>query len=281
MPPKTQQIQETAQTHLVGALRMAEESKQIGVNTLIKLDEQTEQLRRVQADAQDTEYIISNNRGVVKDMKRHWIVRLCCYNRSDILPGDVDWDRRETPEEQARLKKMIKLDKKRRRARRMAKRVGAGGDSQDANPNKPPSTKWSWFRSSKSQLEISDSSDYSSSCSESEKKMPLPKTNKVHVPKVDIPADIDEDTALDELHSTVQDLKVIALQISETSKQHGAMLEGITEQIQTNQTQLDKNQVLVGTLGRRAKDDGDDGMLSAQDRLAIAGVKAAVSSKMN
>jgi hypothetical protein len=282
MPPKQQIMQETAQTHLVSALKMAEESKQIGVNTLVKLDEQTEQLRRVQADAQDTEHIITQNRGVVKDMKRHWIVRLCCYNRSDILPGDVEWDRRDSPEEQARVKKMIKLDKRRRRNRRMAKRVGASQQEIPDHPQDPKPSKWSWFRSSKGQLEVSDSSDYSSSEDESiPATKELPKTKKVHVPKVEIPQDIDEDTALDQLHNTVQDLKVIALQISETSKQHQVVLGGITEQVNTNQTHLDKNQALVGTLGRRARDDGDNGMLSAQDRLAIAGVKAAVTSRIN
>ena len=270
MPPKKDQVNETAQTHLVGALRMAEESKQIGVNTLVKLDEQTEQLKRVHADAEDTEHIIKGNRGVVKDMKRHWFIRLCCYNRSDVVPGDVNWDHRDTPEERARVKKMIKLDKKRRRNRRLANRMGAGGDN-DQNKK----SLWSIRRSSED-----DSSYISSSSSESESHPHLPDTSKVLVPKVDIPDDIDEETGLDQLHTTVQDLKIIALQISETSKQHSAMLEGITEQVNTNQTQLDKNQQMVGTLGRRAKDDGDDGILSAQDRLAIAGVKAAVSSRM-
>ena len=270
MPPKKDQVEDTAQTHLVGALRMAEESKQIGVNTLVKLDEQTEQLKRVHADAEDTEHIIKGNRGVVKDMKRHWFIRLCCYNRSDVVPGDVSWDHRDTPEERARVKKMIKLDKKRRRNRRIANKMGGG---QDNDQNKK--SLWSIRRSSED-----DSSYISSSSSDSERNIPLPDTSKVLVPKVDVPDDIDEETGLDQLHTTVQDLKVIALQISETSKQHSAMLEGITEQVNTNQSQLDKNQQLVGTLGRRAKDDGDDGILSAQDRLAIAGVKAAVSSRM-
>jgi hypothetical protein len=262
-------VDNTAQANLVGALRMAEESKQIGVNTLVKLDEQTEQLKRVHADAEDTEHIIKGNRGVVKDMKRHWLIRFCCYNRSDVLPGDANWDHRDTPEERARVKKMIKLDKKRRRNRRLANRL-SGVDDKD--PNKK--ALWSIRRSSDD-----DSSDVSQS-SDSELQSAAPDTSKVIVPTVQIQEDIDEETGLDQLHNTVQDLKVIALQISETSKQHSAMLEGISEQVNTNQNQLDKNQQLVGTLGRRAKDDNDDGILSAQDRLAIAGVKAAVSSRI-
>lgn len=247
---------------------MAEESKQIGVNTLVKLDEQTEQLRRVHADAEDTEHIIKGNRGVVKDMKRNWLVRLCCYNRNDVLPGDVNWDHRETPEERARVKKMIKLDKKRRRNRQLANTLSGG---VDANTNKK--SLWSIGRNSDD-----DSSIISSSSSSGH--AVVPNTNNVLVPKVNVPEDIDEDSGLEQLHNTVQDLKVIALQISETSKQHSAMLGGITDQVNTNQIHLDRNQELVGTLGKRAKDDGDDGILSAHDRLAIAGVKAAVSSRM-
>ena len=269
MPETKQQIDNSAQAHLVGALRLAEESKQIGVNTLVKLDEQTEQLKRVHADAEDTEHIIKGNRGVVKDMKRNWLIRFCCYNRSDVLPGDVNWDHRDTPEERARVKKMIKLDKKRRRNRRLANRMSGVGEK---DPNKK--SLWSIRRSSE------EDSSYVSSSSDSESNLVVPDTSKVVVPVVFVQEDIDEETGLDQLHSTVQDLKVIALQISETSKLQSAMLDGISEQVNTNQNQLDRNQELVGTLGRRAKDDNDDGILSAQDRLAIAGVKAAVSSRI-
>jgi hypothetical protein len=74
---------------------------------------------------------------------------------------------------------------------------------------------------------------------------------------------------------------VIALQISDTSNQQTAMLGTISDQVNTNQEQLDKNNALIGKLGRRAKEDGDDGVLNAQDRLAIMGVQSAIKSRMN
>ena len=265
---------ETAQTHLARSLKLAEESKQAGVNTLIKMDEQTEQLRRVQRDAEDTEHIIKGNRGVVKDMRRNWMVRLCCYNRSDVLPGDVAWDMRDTPEEQARVKKMIKIDKRRRRLRRNSARKG----DEDPEAVKQP-TAWQLWR--KGSVYSEDSDDLSD-ISEEDAPRILPKT--APPPKLtesDILNMPDEDTALDQLSGVVQDLKVIAQQISETSQHHMGLLESVSAQVNTNQIHLDKNQKLVGKLGKRAKDDGDSGMLSAQDKLAIMGVKSAFASKMN
>lgn len=266
---------DTSQTHLARSLKLAEESKQVGVNTLIKLDEQTEQLRRVQGDAEDTEHIIKGNRGVVKDMRRNWMVRLCCYNRSDVLPGDVAWDNREGPEEQARVKKMIKLDKRRRRLRRRS-----AAQKEEDGTEKPPTSSWKFWRRGSMDSDSSDLSDIPEDAAAPTRILP-----KISAPQQLTESDMvnfpDEDTALDQLSGVVQDLKVIAMQISETSQQHMVMLEGVTTQVNTNQIHLDKNQKLVGKLGKRAKDDGDNGMLSAQDKLAIMGVKSAISSKMN
>ncbi len=284
MAQKTENV-ETAQTHLIRSLKLAEESKQIGVNTLTQLDDQTEQLRRIRGDAEDTEHIIKGNRGVVKDMRRSWLVRLCCYNRDDILPGPVAWENRDA-EEQMRVKKMIKIEKRRRMLRRKGK--ADTSDPADGKKASASSQNSSWKFWAKSNLnnsddfsDLSDVSDLSDDPAQYAKPVNaiLP-TNKNLVPKVDIDADIPEETALDQLESTVQDLKVIAMQISETSKFHEGMLEGITAQVNVNQDQLDKNQKLVGKLGKRAKDDGDDGLLSAGDRLAILGVKTAISSRM-
>jgi hypothetical protein len=277
---------DTAQTHLVRSLKLAEESKQIGVNTLTKLDEQTEQLRRVRGDAEDTEHIIKGNRGVVKDMRRNWIVRLCCYGRSDMLPGPVTWDNRDSPEEQLRVKKMIKLEKRRRMLRRKGKSSGTDPSKPGEGASSSQSSWRFWRRNSGNNdsdnfSDLSDVSDLSDDPAEfAQPAHPILPTNKVHVPMVQIDENIDETTALDQLSTTVQDLKVIALQISETSKFHQGMIEGVTKQVNTNQVELDRNQELVGKLGRRAKDDGDSGMLSASDRLAILGVKTAISSRM-
>lgn len=286
---KADQQSESSRTHLERSLKLAEESKQIGVNTLVKLDEQTEQMRRIHADAGDTEHIIKGNRGVVKDMRRSWIVRLCCYNRTDILPDDVDWSRRNTPEERMRVKKMIKLDKRRRKIRRLQrkKEKPVGGDGQDITNEAPASahkSSWKFWKKS------SDSDDFSDLSDVSEEDSELETAIKQQAPKVSIKSSLipdvgkieitDEESGLDQLHNTVQDLKVIALQISETSKQHTAMIGSVSEQVNKNQDQLDRNNMLIGKLGKRAKDDGDDGILSAQDRLAIMGVKSAFNARM-
>jgi hypothetical protein len=281
------EIRETARTHLERSLKLAEESKHIGVNTLIKLDGQGEQMKRISADAQDTEYIIKGNRGVVRDMRRNWIVRLCCYNRSDIVPDDVTWDRRDTPEEQERVRKMIKLDKRRRMLRRKKK----ADENAAADGKKPEEKKSSWKFWKKTQDDASeeDLSDISEG-SEGEQAKESPPKPILPAPKLSKYLDSnasdsivypDEDTALDQLHGTVQDLKIVALQISETSKAQTATLAGISSQVNKNQDHLEKNNKLIGKLGRRAKDDGDNGMLSAQDRLAIMGVQSALTSKFN
>jgi hypothetical protein len=290
--PKPVQQAESSRTHLERSLKLAEESKQIGVNTLVKLDEQTEQMRRIKADAEDTEHIIKGNRGVVKDMRRSWLVRLCCYNRTDILPDDVEWSNRDTPEEQMRVKKMIKLDKRRRKLRRLQRKKdgqpGAAGADQEDSDDSPTASgrKSSSWRFWKKRGDSDDSSDLSDI---SEEDLPVEKPRKQAAPKVNpklIP-DVgkiefeDEESGLDQLHNTIQDLKVIALQISETGQQQTAALAGISEQVNKNQDQLDRNNQLIGKLGKRAKDDGDDGILSAQDRLAIMGVKSALSARMN
>lgn len=282
---------ETSQTHLARSLKLAEESKQVGVNTLIKLDEQTEQLRRVRADAEDTEHIIKGNRGVVKDMRRNWMIRLCCYNRSDVLPGDVAWDQRDTPEEQKRVQKMIKLDKRRRMLRRRAAKKGPddeeGPDQSPGKKDESAKTSWKFWRKgstfSDDDSDLSDISEESPTGKQSSARI-LPGNPKTAAPtltEADMMNMPDEETALDQLENTVQDLKVIAMQISETSKQQMVMLEGVSAQVNTNQVHLDKNQKMVGKLGRRAKDDGDSGILSAQDRLAIMGVKSAFNTRMN
>jgi hypothetical protein len=295
MPPKQEPVQDSSKAHLDRALQLAEESKQIGVNTIIKLDEQTEQMRRVQADAQDTEHIIKGNRGVVKDMRRNWMVRLCCYNRSDIVPDDVGWSHRETPEEQARVKKMIKLDKRRRQMRRVRKKEEAKQIANGENPaSKTQEKKSSWKFWQKSKPQDSDDSDLSDISEDSEDEPSAPAKSRI-LPSFKAPQtasnkfstgtdDIeypDEDTALDQLHNTVQDLKVIALQISETSNQQTEMLGSISQQVIQNQDHLDRNNKLIGKLGRRAKEDGDDGILNAQDKLAIMGVKSALNAKFN
>lgn len=274
---------ETSQTHLIRSLKLAEESKQIGVNTLTKLDDQTEQLRKIRGDAEDTEDIIKGNRGVVKDMRRNWIIRLCCYNRNDIMPGPVSWENRDSPEEQMRVKKMIKIEKRRRMLRRKGKTADAG--NQPSSSSKQTSSWKFWGKSAANDSDdFSDLSDVSELSEDPAKyAKPVNAILPIHknlVPKVDIDENLPEETALDQLESTVQDLKVIALQISETAKYHEGMLEGINKQVSVNQVELDKNQKLVGKLGRRAKEDGDDGMLSAGDRLAILGVKTAISSHM-
>lgn len=283
------EVRETSRTHLERSLKLAGESKQIGVNTLIKLDEQGEQLKRISADAQDTEYIIKGNRGVVKDMRRNWIVRLCCYNRSDIVPDDVSWDRRDTPEEQARVKKMIKLDKRRRMMRRKKKTDGNAG-AEESNANAKQSS-WKFWKKSKPAEADEDLSDISEGSDEDDGEKAAPLKPSVPAPKLSKYLDSnatdsivypeDEDTALDQLHGTVQDLKIVALQISETSKAQTEHLAGISAQVNKNQDQLDRNNKLIGKLGRRVKDDGDDGILSAQDKLAIMGVKSAFSAKFN
>jgi hypothetical protein len=287
---KADQQAESSRVHLERSLKLAEESKQIGVNTLVKLDEQTEQMRRIHADAEDTEHIIKGNRGVVKDMRRSWIVRLCCYNRTDILPDDVEWSRRDTPEERMRVKKMIKLDKRRRKIRRLQRKKDkqVDGDGVDITNEAPASvhkSSWKFWKKS------SDSDDFSDLSDVSEEDSELETAIKQQAPKVSIKSSLipdvgkieitDEESGLDQLHNTVQDLKVIALQISETSKQHTAMIGSVSEQVNKNQDQLDRNNMLIGKLGKRAKDDGDDGILSAQDRLAIMGVKSAFNARMN
>lgn len=285
MPTPANEVSESSRSHLDRSIKLAEESKQIGVNTLIKLDEQGEQMKRISADAEDTEYIIKGNRGVVKDMRRNWVVRLCCYNRSDIMPDDISWDRRDTPEEQARVKKMIKLDKRRRMLRRRKK-------AED--PSAPAGGKqssWKFWKRSKNDASDEDLSDISEGSEGDEEEVVTPPKATLPVPKVSKFLDSnatdsivypeDEDTALDQLHGTIQDLKIVALQISETSRAQTETLAGISTQVNKNQDQLDKNNKLIGKLGRRVKDDGDNGMLSAQDRLAIMGVQSAITSKFN
>ena len=292
MPPKEQIAPESAKAHLARSLKLAEESKQVGVATLIKLDEQTEQLRRVQVDAEDTEHIIKGNRGVVKDMRRNWLIRLCCYNRTDILPDDVTWDRRDTPEEQARVKKMIKLDRRRRQLRRMTKKKDGtpGAEGEDEQAKTQAKSSWKFWKSNNGS-DDSDLSDISEDSGEDEgankaailPKRPVPKivaSNVVSSPD-DLLAFPDEDTALDHLENTVQDLKIIAMQISETSTQQTALMGGISNQVNRNQEHLERNNKLIGKLGRRAKEDGDDGVLNAQDKLAIMGVKSAFNAKFN
>ena len=282
--PKEEVKQETAKQVLERSLKLAEESKQVGVNTLVKLDEQSEQMRRIKADAEDTEHMIRGNRGVVKDMKRSWVVRLCCYNRADILPDDPNWAYRDTPEEQMRVNKMIKLDKRRRRIRRQ-KKSQSSAESSGANGTSSKSSSWRFWTTKRAGSD--DSSDLSDLSEEDElevepPKRPVPKINeKKLIPDVGNFEIEDEESGLDQLHHTIQDLKVIALQISDTSNQQTAALGGIAEQVNTNQEQLDKNNALIGKLGRRAKDDGDDGVLSAQDRLAIMGVQSAFKARMN
>jgi hypothetical protein len=287
---------ESSKSVLVRSLKLAEESKQIGVNTLVKLDEQTEQMRRIKADAEDTEHIIRGNRGVVKDMRRSWVVRLCCYNRADILPDDPNWSHRDTSEEQLRVKKMIKLDKRRRRVRRLQrKKDGESGASGGGGDNSAPSSKTSSWKFWNKRVDSDDSSDLSDLSEEDDLELEeesqsspskagpkfAPKVTEKLIPDVGPIEIADEESGLDQLRNTIQDLKVIALQISETSQQQTAALGGITEQVNVNQSQLDKNNQLIGKLGRRAKNDGDDGMLSAQDRLAIMGVQSAIKSRMN
>ena len=287
---KSEQQFESSRTHLERSLKLAEESKQIGVNTLVKLDEQTEQMRRIHADAEDTEHIIRGNRGVVKDMKRSWIVRLCCYNRTDIMPDDVEWSHRDTPEERMRVKKMIKLDKRRRKIRRLQRKKDkqAGGDAEELTNDASSSSRrgsWKFWKKASDSDDFSDLSDVSEEDSEFETaiKQQAPKivVKSSLIPDVGKIEITDEESGLDQLHNTVQDLKVIALQISETSQQHTAMIGSISDQVNKNQDQLDKNNMLIGKLGKRAKDDGDDGILSAQDRLAIMGVKSALNARMN
>ena len=285
MPTPANEVSESSRSHLDRSIKLAEESKQIGVNTLIKLDEQGEQMKRISADAEDTEYIIKGNRGVVKDMRRNWVVRLCCYNRSDIMPDDISWDRRDTPEEQARVKKMIKLDKRRRMLRRRKKA------EEPSAPAGGKQSSWKFWKRSKNDASDEDLSDISEGSEGDEEEVVTPPKATLPVPKVSKFLDSnatdsivypeDEDTALDQLHGTIQDLKIVALQISETSRVQTETLAGISTQVNKNQDQLDKNNKLIGKLGRRVKDDGDNGMLSAQDRLAIMGVQSAITSKFN
>ena len=285
MPTPANEVSESSRSHLDRSIKLAEESKQIGVNTLIKLDEQGEQMKRISADAEDTEYIIKGNRGVVKDMRRNWVVRLCCYNRSDIMPDDISWDRRDTPEEQARVKKMIKLDKRRRMLRRRKKA------EEPSAPAGGKQSSWKFWKRSKNDASDEDLSDISEGSEGDEEEVVTPPNATLPVPKVSKFLDSnatdsivypeDEDTALDQLHGTIQDLKIVALQISETSRAQTETLAGISTQVNKNQDQLDKNNKLIGKLGRRVKDDGDNGMLSAQDRLAIMGVQSAITSKFN
>ena len=289
--PKEVEEAESSKVVLQRTLKLAEESKQIGINTLVKLDEQTEQMRRVKADAEDTEHIIKGNRGVVKDMRRSWIVRLCCYNRADILPDDPNWSHRDTPEEQMRVKKMIKLDKRRRRLRRLKKKNDGSPGAGDGSPSAPKkNSSWKFWNKRITSDDSSDLSDLSEEDEGEEEELPtpsksapriVPKGSDKLIPDVG-PIEIeDEESALDQLRNTIQDMKVIALQISETSNQQTAELGAISEQVNRNHSQLDRNNALIGKLGRKAKADGDDGILSAQDRLAIMGVKSAISSRMN
>lgn len=290
--PKEVVEPESSKAVLQRTLKLAEESKQIGINTLVKLDEQTEQMRRVKGDAEDTEHIIKGNRGVVKDMRRSWIVRLCCYNRADILPDDPNWSNRDTPEEQMRVKKMITLDKRRRRLRRNRnkKEGAAGAEGAEASAATKKNSSWKFWNKRITSDDSSDLSDLSEDDELEEEEEPSPmKAAARLVPKVsdklipDVgPIEIeDEESGLDQLRNTIQDMKVIALQISETSAQQTAVLGSISEQVNKNQAQLDRNNALIGKLGKRAKADGDDGILSAQDRLAIMGVKSALSARMN
>ena len=292
MPPKSQEALESSRTHLARSLQLAEESKQIGVNTIIKLDGQSEQMKRIKADAEDTEHIVKGNRGVVKDMRRNWVVRLCCYNRSDIVPDDVNWDNRGSPEEQIRVKKMIKLDKRRRQMRRIQRKKEAkeGEQGESAAQGSSKSSSWKFWKKKTSDDDDSDLSDISEESDaepvQKQKGGILPSRPAAQVASAQFSNgsdDIifpDEDTALDQLHNTVQDLKVIAMQISETANQQTQQLGAISEQVNKNQSQLDRNNALIGKLGRTAKDDGDDGILSAQDKLAIMGVKSAISAKL-
>jgi hypothetical protein len=288
MPKETVEV-ESSKTVLQRTLKLAEESKQVGINTLVKLDEQTEQMRRVKADAEDTEQIIKGNRGVVKDMRRSWVVRLCCYNRADILPDDPNWSHRDKPEEQMRVKKMIKLDKRRRRLRRNKKKEAAAGGGDGSPKSEKKNSSWKFWNKRITSDDSSDLSDLSEEDdSEEEEPSPMRQAQRI-VPKVseklipDVgPIEIeDEESGLDQLRTTIQDMKVIALQISETSQQQTAALGSISEQVNRNQSHLDRNNELIGKMGQRAKADGDDGVLSAQDRLAIMGVKSALSARMN
>jgi hypothetical protein len=285
--------QTTAKTHLANSLKLAEESRQIGMKTIVTMDEQSEQLRRIQADAEDTEVIMKGNQRVVKDMRRFWFVRMCCYNRQDIVPAGPTWDHRDTPEEQQRVNKMIKLEKRRRVMRRRSKKGEEGGQSTSPSDGKQagkaPVNKSSWKfwqkRSNSDLSSISEESGDEATIQPNILPSPAPKVVDKYTRQVIIyetEADIhDEEGALDTLRSTVTDLKAIALQISETASAQTVALGTVHKQIDKNQIQLEKNQVMVGKLGRKAKEDGDNGLLSAQDKLAIAGVRAAITTRMN
>jgi hypothetical protein len=150
---------------------------------------------------------------------------------------------------------------------------------------------WKFWKRSKNDASDEDLSDISEGSEGEEEEVVTPPKSTLPVPKVSKFLDSnatdsivypeDEDTALDQLHGTIQDLKIVALQISETSRAQTETLAGISTQVNKNQDQLDKNNKLIGKLGRRVKDDGDNGMLSAQDRLAIMGVQSAITSKFN
>ena len=287
------QVPDTASASLARTLRMAEESREIGVNTLVKMDQQTDQMRRIKADAEDTEDILKGNRKVVKDMRRCWMIRLCCYNRNDIVPTGPTWDNRETDEEQMRVRRMIKMDKRRRKVRRALGKDGKPrkeGDNEEEEAEEPQvaskketSSKWKFWKKRDSS---SDSED--SELTEEEtgnRVLPRPPV----APKVDTRPTLvdpsllaeypDEETALDTLDSRIQDLKMIALQMSETSQNQTAVLNNVHKQVDRNQAQLDRNQHLIGKLGKRPKEDGDDGLLSAHDKLAIAALKSSIETR--
>ncbi len=75
----------------------------------------------IHQDADDIEANALRNRSVIKDMKRSFLVRLCCYGRQDVVPPEPVWHRDQ--EGEAKVKKIINQDK-RRRAEQRRKKAG-------------------------------------------------------------------------------------------------------------------------------------------------------------
>ena len=70
---------------LKNTLQAASETEEIGGSTLTEMAKQRKKLANIHADAQDIGALANRNKGVVKDLRRNFFMRLCCYNRNDVV----------------------------------------------------------------------------------------------------------------------------------------------------------------------------------------------------
>jgi len=282
MTDETYAHRTSAQKSLERAIRLADESTEVGINTLRTMDAQGEQMQRISNDAQDTEVVLKHNRKVVKDMRRNWCIRLCCYGRDDTLPSGATY---RTPEETARAKKMVKAEKMaRKKSRKIAKAKAAEKAAAEGGAPVPvPVPAWKFWKSKKPVVD-SDSED--SGDEETNDSPPvLPKSTSrlgfrsktAASPEVPAMSAMDEDTGLDVLSHKVAGLKTIAGEMGLKAVEQTEYLKGIDKQVAINQASLEKNQQLAGKL-RQAKPEQKE-FLSVTDKLALQGLKSSVESK--